>query len=84
MKVYVSDPNGDENIEQVDFISSDLRVPRNGLKENSKVQKEFTWSPGYDFVEEVEKKKEVLLTFFAIDKSNNRVQIGRASCRERV
>ena len=74
LKVYVSDPNGDENIEQVDFISSDLRVPRNVLKENSKVQKEFTWSPGYDFVEEVDKKKEVLLTFFAIDKSNNRVQ----------
>ena len=74
LKIYVTDPNGDENIEQVDFLSSDIRLPRGVFKENSKVQKEFTWSPGYDFVEESEKKKEVLLTFFAIDKSNNRVQ----------
>ncbi len=74
LKIYVTDPNGDENIEQVDFLSSDIRVPRAVFKENSKVQKEFTWSPGYDFVEESEKKREVVLTFFAIDKSNNRVQ----------
>ena len=73
-KVYVSDPNGDDNIDQVDFISSDSRVPKSVLKENSKVQREFAWSPGYSFVEEADKKKEVLLTFFAFDKSSNRVQ----------
>ncbi len=73
-KVYVSDPNGDENIERVDFISSDARVPKSTLNESSVGQREFTWQPGYDFVDEAEKKKEVLLTFFAFDKSNNRVQ----------
>ena len=73
-KLYISDPNGDDNIEQVDFISSDMRVPRNALKENSKAQREFTWSPGYDFVDEAEKIKEVHITFFAFDKSSNRVQ----------
>ena len=73
-KVYVSDPNGDDNIDQVDFISSDIRIPKSALKENTKVQREFAWSPGYDFVDEAEKKKEVLLTFFAFDKSSNRVQ----------
>jgi hypothetical protein len=73
-KVYVSDPNGDDNIDQVDFICSDARVPRNALKENSKIQREFTWLPGYDFVDEAEKKREVVFTFFAFDKSNNRVQ----------
>ncbi len=73
-KVYVSDPNGDDNIDQVGFVSSDGRVPKSVLKENSKVQQEFTWLPGYDFVDEAEKKKAVLFTFFAFDKSNNRVQ----------
>ncbi|NOT74872.1 MAG: hypothetical protein HOP08_08070 [Cyclobacteriaceae bacterium] len=74
LKIYVSDPNGDDNIDQVDFISSNVKVPKSALKENSKVQREFTWSPGYDFVDEAEKKVEVLLTFFAFDKSSNRVQ----------
>ena len=73
-KVYISDPNGDDNIDQVGFISSDGRIPKTILKENSKVQQEFTWLPGYDFVDEAEKKKEVVFTFFAFDKSNNRVQ----------
>jgi hypothetical protein len=73
-KVYVSDPNGDENIDQVGFISSDVRVLRAALKENSKVQQEFTWSPGYDFVDDAEKRKTIILTFFAFDKSSNRVQ----------
>lgn len=73
-KLYISDPNGDDNIEQVDFISSDTRVPRNALKENSKAQREFTWSPGYDFVDEAEKTREVYFTFFVFDKSSNRVQ----------
>ncbi|HWA32886.1 MAG TPA: hypothetical protein VG737_02095, partial [Cyclobacteriaceae bacterium] len=69
-----SDPNGDDNIDQVGFISSNLNVPRAALKESSKVQQEFTWSPGYDFVDDAEKKKTVVLTFFAFDKSSNRVQ----------
>jgi hypothetical protein len=73
-KLYTSDPNGDENIYNVGFISSDARVPNSSLKENSTVQHEFTWTPGYTFVDEVEKHKNIVLTFFAIDKSSNRVQ----------
>ena len=73
-KLYTSDPNGDENIFSVGFISSDARVPNSSLKENSLVQHEFTWTPGYTFVEEVEKNKNIVLTFFALDKSSNRVQ----------
>lgn len=73
-KLYVSDPNGDENIASVGFVCSDTRVPKTVLKENTSVQFEFTWSPGYYFVEEVEKVRKIELTFFALDKSNNRVQ----------
>jgi hypothetical protein len=74
IKLYVTDPNGDENIANVGFVCNDDRVPKAALKENSTVQSEFTWSPGYYFVDEAEKMKEIDLVFFAIDKSSNRVQ----------
>ncbi len=74
IKLYVTDPNGDENVASVSFVCSDERITRNNLKENSPVQSEFTWTPGYYFVEEVEKEREVEIIFFALDKSSNRVQ----------
>jgi len=74
LKVYVSDPNGDENLNSVGFVSSDSRIAGSSLVQNTSAQSEFTWSPGYYFVEESEKEKSVIITFFALDKSNNRVQ----------
>ena len=74
LKLYFSDPNGDENISAVGFISSDSRVPKTSLKENTLVQAEFTWTPGYAFVDEAAKFKNTEILFFALDKSNNRVQ----------
>ncbi len=74
LKLYVSDPNGEENIDQVDFVSSDVNIPKTVLKENSLTQREFAWLPGYAYVNDVVQKKEVVLTFFVIDKSNNRAQ----------
>jgi len=73
-KIYVSDPNGDEDVSSVSFLSSDERVPKSSLTENSKVQYEFTWSPGYQFTDEEEKSRNVEIIFYAIDKSNNRTQ----------
>jgi hypothetical protein len=74
IKLYVTDPNGDENISSVSFVCNDDRVPKASLKMNSLAQSEFTWSPGYYFVEEAQKVREVDFVFFAIDKSSNRVQ----------
>lgn len=74
LKLYFSDPNGDENISAVGFISSDSRVLKTSLKENTLVQAEFTWTPGYAFVDEAAKFKNIEILFFALDKSNNRVQ----------
>lgn len=74
LKLYVSDPNGDDNLNSVGFVPSDNRVLGSNLVQNSLSQSEFTWSPGYFFVEEVDKEKVVTITFFALDKSNNRVQ----------
>ncbi len=73
-KVYVSDPNGDDNIGSVGFVSSDPRITKSVLTENSPVQYEFTWTPGYTFVAEVEKQKTVDIFLFALDKSNNKAQ----------
>jgi len=74
LKIYISDPNGDENVRSAGIISSDLRIVPDVLKENTPLQYEFTWLPGYDFVEEPQKKLAVEITFFALDKSNNRIQ----------
>lgn len=73
-KIYASDPNGDENISNLAFVCSDQRVLSQSLVQNTSVQAEFTWSPGYYFVEEAEKKKIVEIIFFVLDKSNNRTQ----------
>lgn len=73
-KIYVSDPNGDDDVMSVSFLSNDERVPKSALKENTTVQYEFTWSPGYQFTDDAEKSKEAEIIFFAIDKSNNRAQ----------
>jgi hypothetical protein len=73
-KIYASDPNGDENITNLNFVCSDQRVLSQSLVQNTTGQAEFTWSPGYYFVEEAEKKKLVEITFFVLDKSNNRAQ----------
>lgn len=73
-KIYISDPNGDENVSNSGFLCTDQRVPKTSLVENTPVQAEFTWSPGYAFVEEVDKEKTIDLLFFALDKSSNRVQ----------
>jgi len=74
LKIYISDPNGDENVRSAGFVSSDLRITQGMLKENTPLQYEFTWLPDYDFVDETQKRLSPEITFFALDKSNNRVQ----------
>lgn len=73
-KIYVTDSNGDDDVLNAGFLSSDDRVPSTSFKKNTNVQYEFTWSPGYSFTDDAEKSKTVELIFFAVDKSNNRVQ----------
>jgi hypothetical protein len=71
-KIYVSDPNGDDNISTVGFVANDSHVPESSLKENTRTQWEFTWMPGYDFTDDVRLYGDVELVFFVLDKSNNR------------
>lgn len=74
IKIYMSDPNGDDNIAAGGFVTSDSRITAAVLKENTKQQSEFIWTPGYKFVDETEKFRLVDLTFYVLDKSNNRIQ----------
>jgi hypothetical protein len=74
LKIYISDPNGDDNVRSAGFISTDLRITQGMLKENTPLQYEFTWFPDYDFVDESQKVLTPRITFFALDKSNNRIQ----------
>jgi hypothetical protein len=51
-----------------------MRLPTSVMKENTPLQHEFTWTPGYDYVEEVKKTTVTEVTFFVLDRSNNRSQ----------
>jgi hypothetical protein len=74
LKIYISDPNGDENVRSIGFIPSDVRIPTASLKENTHLQYEFIWMPGYEFVDDTQTAITAELTFFALDKSNNRTE----------
>jgi hypothetical protein len=56
------------------FVSNDKRVPTTALKSNTSLQYEFTWSPGYDYVDELNGSIVTEIVFFVLDKSNNRTQ----------
>jgi hypothetical protein len=74
LKIYISDPNGDDNVRSTGFIPSDKRVPTESLKENTPLQYEFIWTPGYEFVDDTQTALTTEMTFFVLDKSNNRTQ----------
>jgi len=74
LKLYISDPNGDDNVRSAGLISTDTRIKPTLLKENTQLQYEFTWMPGYDFVDDTQTSVTTDIVFFVLDKSNNRTQ----------
>ncbi|MGK7396591.1 MAG: hypothetical protein ACNS62_18580 [Candidatus Cyclobacteriaceae bacterium M3_2C_046] len=68
-KFFLSDPNGDEDITQFNLISEDLRITDELLVQNSKTQWEFIWTPGYDFVKDVEDSVKISINFYTVDKT---------------
>lgn len=74
LKIYLSDPNGDDDVNYSGFVSNDKRVPETALKSNTKLQYEFTWSPGYDYVDVLNGSTITEIVFFVLDQSNNRTQ----------
>lgn len=74
LKIYVTDPNGDDDVKTVGMLTNDKRIPQGVLKENTPLQNELTWTPGYDFVEDTQPPVKTDLIIFALDKANNRTQ----------
>ncbi|MTI20470.1 hypothetical protein E1176_05495 [Fulvivirga sp. RKSG066] len=69
LSLYITDPNGDDNIMDVGFVSNNAEIPKEALIKNTDTQWEFKWTPGYDFLDETGKTDTIALTFFAIDKT---------------
>lgn len=74
LKIYLSDPNGDDNVRSGGMIPSDPRILPATLKENTALQYEFTWTPGYQFTDDAKKQTDTDVIFFVLDKTNNRTQ----------
>lgn len=74
LKIYLSDPNGDDNVRSAGMIPGDLQIPQSVLKENTPVQYEFTWTPGYNYTDDARKFSDAEITFFVLDQTNNRTE----------
>ena len=71
---FIIDPNGDDDILAFNFVSEVPEITADALTKLSVNQYEFTWIPGYDFVKEVNAVKSFSISFYAVDRSNNRTQ----------
>lgn len=74
LKIFASDANGDEDLSSLNFISTDPRLESRAFVSNGTTQGEFSWTPGYAFVDDAEKTKTFDLIFFALDKETNRTE----------
>jgi hypothetical protein len=72
---FVTDPNGESDLLAFDFVSENSALDKKALDRIDDWQFEFTWSPGYDFIKQEGASEEFVITFFAIDKENNRTEI---------
>ncbi len=72
LNFYLSDPNGDENIKDVGYLSNNRSVPSDLLQRNASTQVEFKWMPGYDFIEEEDATEDIEFIFYVLDESNKR------------
>jgi hypothetical protein len=72
IRFYLSDPNGDEDVEVFDFLSSNQNVKKDVLVKNTNTQYEFIWTPGYDFVQDPKDSLSLYIDFFVLDKTQKR------------
>ena len=68
----LTDENGEGDIATFNFISENTNVPATALVKNTPSQYEFIWRPGYDFVKDPHDSLTFNVTFFVMDKSNQR------------
>jgi hypothetical protein len=69
---YLSDPNGDDDIAVFDFLTTNAGISKEVVVKNTPTQYEFLWQPGYDFVKDPADSVNFSITFFVLDKSQQR------------
>jgi hypothetical protein len=72
IRFYLSDPNGDDDIETFEYLTNQKTLPENLLIRNTPNQYEFTWMPGYDFVKDPLDSLSFYVDFFVLDKTQKR------------
>ncbi|GAB3541689.1 hypothetical protein [Spirosoma fluminis] len=72
LKFYLSDPNGDDDVTAFGFLSDNQQIPKTALVKNTENQYEFIWQPGYDFVKDPYDSLSAQITFYVLDKAQNR------------
>jgi hypothetical protein len=72
LRFYLSDPNGDDDIQDFDFLTDNQQVSKNSLIKNTNNQYEFTWHPNYDFVKDPLDSVAFNIDFFVLDKTKKR------------
>jgi len=72
IRFYLSDPNGDDDIEEFDFLTDNQQISKSSLIKNTSNQYEFTWHPNYDFVKDPFDSLGFTIDFFVLDKTKKR------------
>ncbi len=72
LKFYLSDPNGEDDVSAFGFLSDNQQIPKTALVKNTDNQFEFIWQPGYNFVKDPYDSLNVQITFYVLDKAQNR------------
>ena len=72
LKFTLSDPNGDDDIAEFGFVSENKNVPSSALVKNAPTSYEFIWEPGYDFVKDPFDSLAFNITFYVLDKAQNK------------
>lgn len=74
LKFYLYDPNGEDDVSMFGFLADNQQVPKTALVKNTNNQYEFIWQPNYDFVKDPDSTLNINITFYALDKSQNRAE----------
>ncbi|MCF0057496.1 hypothetical protein [Dyadobacter sp. CY356] len=72
LKFTLSDPNGDDDITTFGFVSENKNIPESALVKNAPTSYEFIWEPGYDFVRDPFDSLAFNITFYVLDKAQNK------------
>ncbi len=74
LNFFLTDPNGEDDLLSFGFVSENGEIKDESLTEKKNGQYEFSWIPGYDFINDEGKKDVFSINFFAIDKERNRTE----------